>query len=69
MNARGAIGPMLLAMNNLNTNCQVPVFLLSGTFWTMEPGVITASGDVENVTHPAYPENLPVIRYEPIFHF
>jgi hypothetical protein len=69
MNPRGAIGLALLAMNHFNLYGQVAVLLFFKTFWTPEPGIITAAGDIKNITHPAYPENLPVIRYESIFHF
>jgi len=69
VNARGAIGLALLTMDDPNPGGQIPVRLLSKTFRTMEPGVIAAAGDIENIAHPAYSVNLPVIRYEMIFHF
>jgi hypothetical protein len=56
-------------MNHPDVESQPPIFLVSTALRTLEPGIITAAGDVENIAHPAYLEYLPMIRYESKFHF
>jgi len=48
---------------------QFPVLLLSRALRALEPGIITAAGDIETTTHPVYLEYPPVFRDESILHF
>ena len=48
---------------------QLSVRLLPKALGALKPGIIPTAGDIENITHPAYPEYLPMIRYESELHF
>jgi hypothetical protein len=62
-------GLAALAVDRMNPTGELAILALTSTGLTLAPGVVAAAGDLQDPTHPAYPEGLPVLLDEPELHF
>ena len=66
---RRPVGLATLSVHASDTHRQPFIVAIAERRLATEPGVVAAAGDLQDPTHAAYPEGLPVLLDEPKLHF